>query len=244
MVRKTIGIIGGHQVVNGTAMQRAAEIYPRVVGRLLEATPLIIPSLPDVQDTGHLIEILDGVILTGGRPNVHPSEWGEEETEAHAPFDQGRDAVALPLVRAAVDAGVPLLGICRGFQEMNVAFGGSLHPEIRDLPGRMNHRMPTGDPPREEIFKPRHCVHLIPNGVFAGLYGKAEIFVNSLHGQGICIPGSRVVIEGRADDSTPEALSIADAPGLALGVQWHAEFDPWDQPVNAVLWRAFRAALG
>ena len=243
-MRKTIGIIGSHQDIDGNTSQRVASIYPHVIGRMLDATPLVIPSVPEAQEIEHLIEILDGVILTGGRANVHPSEWGEAESEAHEPFDRGRDAVALPLVRAAVDAGLPLFGICRGVQEMNVAFGGTLHPEIRDLPGRMNHRRPKEDTPREEIFRPRHRVDLIPGGVFADLYGTTEITVNSLHGQGITEPGDRVVIEGRAEDSTPEAISIADAPSFALGVQWHAEFDPWDQPVNAVLWHAFRTAVG
>jgi putative glutamine amidotransferase len=243
--RKTIGIIGTHEVnAHGTPSQRAADSYPIAVARMLGATPLIIPSLPETQDIGHLIEILDGVVLTGARPNVHPEEWGAAETEAHAPFDRGRDAVAIGLVRAAVDAALPLFGICRGFQEMNVAYGGTLHPEIRDLPGRMNHRMPKGETDRSIIFSPRHAVDLVPGGTFAGIYGAERIEVNSLHGQGIIEAGARITIEGRAEDTTPEALVIADAPGFAIGVQWHAEFDPWDQPVNGALWRAFAEAVG
>jgi putative glutamine amidotransferase len=211
---------------------------------MVGATPLMIPGLPETQDIGHLVGIFDGIVLTGGRANVHPEEWGATPSPAHEPYDRGRDRVALPLIRACVDAGLPLLGICRGMQEMNVAFGGTLHPEIRDLPGRMNHRMPRGDDvTREEIFRPRHCVHLVPGGTFARLYGSDEIFVNSLHGQGICEPADRVVIEGRADDTTPEAITIADAPGFALGVQWHAEYEPREQAVNAVIWNAFRKAI-
>lgn len=242
-MRRTIGIMGTEQIVDGTTSQRMNVMYPRVVAEYLDATPLMIPGTPDAHDIGHLVEIFDGIVLTGARPNVHPEEWGGEAHPAHEPYDRGRDRVALPLVRACVEAGVPLFGICRGIQEMSVAFGGDLHPEIRDLPGRMNHRRPPGDVSREEIFRLRHKVHLDPGGIFAGLYGTTEIETNTLHGQGIVRPGDRVRVEGRAEDTTIEAISIDAAPGFALGVQWHAEFDPWDQPVNAVLWSAFRKAI-
>ena len=244
MTRKTIGIIGNEQVLDGNTSQRVAFIYPKVVARMLEATPLVIPAMPETQDIAHLVEILDGVVLTGARPNVHPEEYGAPETEAHGPFDRGRDRVALPLVRACVEAGVPLFGICRGFQEMAVAYGSTLHPEIRELPGRMNHRRPRHEGvTRAEIFTPRHPVDLLPGGVLAGIYGTTRIVTNTLHGQGVEAVGARVAIEGRAEDGTPEALVIREAPGFALGVQWHAEFDPWDQPVNVPLWESFKSAL-
>jgi putative glutamine amidotransferase len=141
-----------------------------------------------------------------------------------------------------------LLGICRGLQEMNVAFGGSLHPEIRELPGRVNHRMPrleTGEihPDHEVIFGDRHDVRLVPGGAFARLLGCETIRVNSLHGQGILEPGARVVVEGVADDGTIEAIRVADAPGFALGVQWHAEYDPQRNPINRALFQAFGEAV-
>ena len=156
--------------------------------------------------------------------------------------------MALGLIEACVERGVPLFGICRGLQEMNVAFGGSLHPEIRDIPGRMNHRMPrlaNGEihPDPEVVFADRHEVTLAPQGAFAKLLGREKIKVNSLHGQGILEPGKRVVIEGVAEDGTIEAISIADAPGFALGVQWHAEYDPQSNPINRTLFEAFGAAL-
>jgi putative glutamine amidotransferase len=143
---------------------------------------------------------------------------------------------------------VPLFGICRGFQEMNVAFGGSLHPEIRELPGRMNHRMPrleNGEvhPDPEVVFADRHDVRLTPGGAFARLYGRDSIRVNSLHGQGILDPGKRIVIEGIAEDGTIEAIRIADAAGFALGVQWHAEYDPQKNPVNRTLFESFGRAV-
>ncbi len=242
--KKTVGIIGTHALSDaGVPSQRAAESYPRVVGEMTGAVPLIIPSIPEVQDIGHLVEILDGIVLTGARPNVHPEEYGHAETEGHGPFDRNRDAVALPLVRAAVEAGLPLFGICRGFQEMNVAYGGTLHPEVGDIPGRLVHRMPKGETDRSVIFRPRQHVRLIPDGAFAAVLGTTEIVVNSLHGQCIEEAGRRILIEGLAEDGTPEAISITDAPGFALGVQWHAEWDPAGDPVNGPLWRAFADAL-
>jgi putative glutamine amidotransferase len=143
---------------------------------------------------------------------------------------------------------VPLFGICRGLQEMNVAFGGSLHPEIRELPGRVNHRMPrleTGEihPDPLVVFADRHDVHLVPGGAFATLLNCETIRVNSLHGQGILVPGERVAVEGVAEDGTIEAIRITDAPGFALGVQWHAEHDPQSNPVNRKLFQAFGAAV-
>jgi putative glutamine amidotransferase len=143
---------------------------------------------------------------------------------------------------------VPIFGICRGLQEMNVAFGGSLHPEIREIPGRMNHRMPrleNGEihPDPTVVFADRHDVHLTPGGAFASLLGCETIRVNSLHGQGILEPGARVVIEGIAEDGTIEAIRIADAASFALGVQWHAEYDPQRNPINRKLFEAFGEAL-
>ena len=131
---------------------------------------------------------------------------------------------------------------------MNVAFGGTLHPEIRDLPGRMNHRAPrleSGEvhPDPQVVFADRHEVHFRPDGPFARLFGSTTIRVNSLHGQGILEPGERIIVEGVAEDGTIEAISVADAPSLALGVQWHAEHDPQTNSFNRVLFEAFGTAL-
>jgi putative glutamine amidotransferase len=131
---------------------------------------------------------------------------------------------------------------------MNVAFGGSLHPEIRELPGRMNHRAPrleTGEvhPDHTVVFADRHDVKLVPGGAFARILGCEMIRVNSLHGQGILEPGPRVIIEGVAEDGTIEAIRIAEAASFALGVQWHAEYDPQKSPINRALFEAFGAAL-
>ena len=245
MGRKTVGIIGNAMTTGpGSPGQRASDSYIRAVAGIAGAVPLIVPGLPETQDIGHLVEILDGVVLTGARPNVHPSLYGVAPAPAYEPYDEGRDAVAIPLIRAAVAAGVALFGICRGFQEINVAFGGTLHPEIRDLPGRMNHRMPPGETDPEVIYRLRHQVRLTPGGRLATLLASEKVMVNSLHGQGLLVEAQRITVEGWAADGTPEALVVTDAPGFALGVQWHAEYAAETDPVNRALFEAFGAALG
>jgi putative glutamine amidotransferase len=249
MTRPVVGVIGNARLVeNRWATQMVGERNLRAVAEVAGALPLMFAGAPDITDIGALLDTVDGILLTGARANVHPTRFGGEANPAHEPYDNDRDALALALVEACVERGVPLFGICRGFQEMSVAFGCSLHPEIRELPGRMNHRMPrleNGEihPDPLVIFADRHDVALTPGGAFATLLGCETIRVNSLHGQGIDIPGKRVVVEGVADDGTIEAIRIADAPGFALGVQWHAEYDPQQNPVNRTLFQAFGAAL-
>ena len=148
----------------------------------------------------------------------------------------------MPLIRALVTRGQPYLAICRGFQEMNVAMGGSLHPEIRDLPGRDNHRMPP-DGTLEEKFALRHDVRFPPGGVFARMLGAEVVRTNTLHGQGIKEPGPRVVIDGHAPDGTPEAIYIKDSKGFGVGVQWHPEYSAAQDPVSRPLFSAFGAAV-
>ena len=249
MKRPMIGVIGNNYLVEDRiATQLVAETNLRAVAEVAGALPMTFAGSPDITEIGSLLEVVDGVLLTGARANVHPSRFGTEPHPRYEPYDTQRDALALALVEACVARGVPLFGICRGFQEMNVAFGGSLHPEIRELPGRVNHRMPrlaTGEmhPDRAVVFADRHEVRLVPGGAFARLLGQETIRVNSLHGQGILQPGERVVVEGVAEDGTIEAIRIADAPGFALGVQWHAEYDPQRNPVNRALFQAFGEAV-
>ena len=203
--------------------------------------PLIIPSDPSLVSVEELLETCDGFLLTGGRPNVHPEEYGEPATEAHGTFDRARDAIALGLVRACVERGQPFFGVCRGFQEVNVAMGGTLYPEIRELPGRMNHRMPP-DGTMEQKFELRHDVTFTQGGVFHEVLGAPKVRTNTLHGQGIKAAGPRVVIDGFAEDGTPEAIYIKDAPGFTLAVQWHPEWDAGNDPVSRPLFERFGAA--
>jgi putative glutamine amidotransferase len=248
MARPVIGVIGNARLIdNRFPAQIVGANNMQAVAAVAGALPLMFAADPAITDLGDLLDTVDGILLTGGRANVHPARFNAAPCAAHEPYDEARDAVALPLIEACVARGVPLFGICRGFQEMNVAFGGSLHPEIRNLPGRLNHRMPrlaNGEihPDLEVIFADRHEVRLTPDGAFARLLARETIRVNSLHGQGILEPGARVVIEGVAEDETVEAIRIRDAAGFALGVQWHAEHDPATNPINRALFEAFGSA--
>lgn len=249
MPKPLVGVVGSRYLVNDRIpTQLVGERNLRAVAEVAGALPLMFAGEPDITDIGRLLDTVDGVLLTGGRANVHPAHFNAEPHPSHEPYDEARDQVTLRVTEACVAQGVPILGVCRGIQEMAVAFGSTLHPEIRDLPGRMNHRairLANGDihPDPEVVFADRHDVRLVPGGVFAGLFGRETIRVNSLHGQGILEPGDRVVVEGVAEDGTIEAVRIADAPGFALGVQWHAEHDPQTNPVNRALFQAFGDAV-
>lgn len=239
MSRPVIGIIGNQYLLNDQYPAHAGgKMNSEAVAKVAGCMPLLVPADPRFVSVEELTNICDGFLLTGGRPNVHPSEYGEKATLAHGEFDQARDAIVLPLVRACVASGQPFLGICRGFQEVNVAMGGSLYPEIRDLPGRDNHRMPP-DGTLEEKFALRHIVKFSEGGVFHQLMSAREVMTNTLHGQGIKRPGERIVIDGHAPDGTPEAIYIREAPGFSLAVQWHPEYDAANDPVSRPLFVAF-----
>lgn len=243
MSRPVVGIICNKNTLEGDFQIFAgARMNVQAVSDVTRALPLLIPPDPDAVCIDTLMEICDGFLFTGGRPNVHPEEYGEDYTEAHGVMDRDRDGVALPLIRALVDRGQPLLGICRGFQEVAVAFGSTLHPEIRDLPGRMNHRMPP-DGTMEEKFAIRHPVTLTENGKFHALWGKTEVQTNTLHGQGIKDAGARVIVEGHAPDGTPEAIHIRGAEGFTMAVQWHPEWQADQDPVSRPLFEAFGEAV-
>ncbi len=249
MKKPVVGVIGNQYVVEDRfATQLVGERNLKALIDVCDALPLMFAGSPELTDIAALLDAVDGIVLTGARANVHPSHFGKEPDVAHEPYDPGRDAVALQLCRACVDKAVPLFGICRGMQEMAVAYGGTLHPEIRDLEGRMNHRMPrleNGEihPDPEIVFADRHDVALTPGGTLARLYGCDTIRVNSLHGQGILEVGERMNVEGIAEDDTIEAITISGAENFAIGVQWHAEYEPQENPVNKVLFEAFGQAL-
>ena len=239
MTRPVIGVIANSHLINDDYhVQGAGMINLQAVRQASGGIPLTVPADPSLFALDELRATCDGFVFTGGRPNVHPEEYGEEETEAHGTFDRNRDRLVLPLIRACVEAGQPILGICRGFQEVNVAFGGTLHPEIRDLPGRDNHRMPP-DGTLEEKFALRHEVTFSEAGPFHRLMGAQTVMTNTLHGQGIKTAGERIVVDGHAPDGTPEAIYIKDAPGFCLSVQWHPEWRAAEDPVSRPLFQAF-----
>ena len=241
-MRPVIGIIGNHYLINDEYPAHACgEMNTDAVAQVCDAIPMVVPADPKLIDIHELVELCDGFVFTGGRPNVHPKEYGEELTPAHGDMDERRDGLALPLIRLLVERGQPFLAICRGFQEMNVALGGSLYPEIRDLPGRDNHRMPP-DGTIEEKFALRHDVTLTPGGVFAQVFGADVVRTNTLHGQGIKVAGPNVVVDGHAPDGTPEAIYVKDAKGFGLGVQWHPEYNAADDPVSRPLFDALGQA--
>ena len=209
--------------------------------RLAGATPLIVPTaLPDELEA--LLDLADGVLLTGSPSNVHPSHFGEAVHDPALPLDPDRDAWTLPLVRLAIARGLPLLAICRGTQEANVALGGSLHQAVQDLPQHQDHRARAGQPV-ELQYAVAHEVLVEPGGVLSRVTGLARFDVNSLHGQAVkqLAPGLRV--EARAPDGVIEAFSVDPAPGFNLCLQWHPEWQAEHNPVSMQLLRAFGQAL-
>ncbi|HUD50559.1 gamma-glutamyl-gamma-aminobutyrate hydrolase family protein, partial [Parvibaculum sp.] len=195
-----------------------------------------------------IFALCDGIFLTGSHSNVHPRNYGGTDPREGVLLDEQRDALTLGLIRASVARGVPLFCVCRGFQEMNVAYGGTLHQHIHEEPGepgfapRRDHRE-NKDDPLDTQYGPAHEVNLIEGGAFETILGTRAIRVNSLHGQGVARLADRLVAEGRAPDGTVEAMSVRDAPGFALGVQWHPEWKYRENPVSLKLLGAFGDAV-
>ncbi|MDO9072742.1 MAG: gamma-glutamyl-gamma-aminobutyrate hydrolase family protein [Rubrivivax sp.] len=209
--------------------------------RLAGALPLIAPPYA-VDELDALLDTADGVLLTGSPSNVHPSHFGEDVLNAALPLDPERDAWTLPLISRALARGVPLLAICRGTQETNVALGGTLHQAVQDVPGLNDHRSREGATAAEQ-YGPAHRVDVVPGGRLAGIVGNMAITVNSVHGQGIkaLAPGLRV--EALAPDGLVEAFSQPAAAGFNLCLQWHPEWQAADNPVSMQILRAFGEAV-
>ncbi|KUM40073.1 gamma-glutamyl-gamma-aminobutyrate hydrolase family protein [Pseudomonas sp. EpS/L25] len=218
----------------------AGDKYLRAVVEGAGGMPLVIPALADLIATEALVERLDGLLFTGSPSNVEPHHYQGTPSEPGTLHDAARDAVTLPLLRAAVAAGVPVLGICRGFQEMNVAFGGSLHQKVHEAGPFMDHRE-RGET-LEEHYGLHHPVEVQPGGVFESLDLPARFEVNSIHGQGIdrLAPGLRA--EALAPDGLIEAVSVQEARTFACGVQWHPEWQVRSHPVYLALFKAFGTA--
>ncbi|RWB36609.1 MAG: gamma-glutamyl-gamma-aminobutyrate hydrolase family protein [Mesorhizobium sp.] len=204
--------------------------------------PLVVPSLGDRLDLDQLFAAVDGVLITGSGSNVHPSLYGGEAREVNGPYDQARDSTTLPLIREAIDRGVPLLAICRGLQEMNVALGGTLATEIPERPGLFDHREPPNDN-RDERFAVRQTLAVNSGGWLSQILGAGTIRVNSLHRQAIGRLGARLQIEALAEDGIVEAVSVQNARAFAVGVQWHPEFWVESDEVSARIFHAFGDAV-
>lgn len=213
--------------------------YVAAVASGAAATPLIVPALGQATDFEALLDLADGIMLTGSPSNVHASLYGEAVLDATLPQDAARDATTLPLIRAAIQRGIPLLAICRGFQEVNVALGGTLHQALHTVAGMADHREQKGQP-LEQQYALAHRVLLEPEGQLTQMLGGvSDIMVNSLHGQGIKQLAPGLAVEARADDGLIEAYRVANAAGFTLAVQWHPEWRLQENPDSVKLFRAF-----
>jgi putative glutamine amidotransferase len=204
--------------------------------------PVLVPSFGDRLDFDRLLASVDGVMVTGSKSNVHPDLYGGEAGEANGPYDPARDATTLPLIRKAIERGVPLLAICRGIQELNVALGGTLAGEIQEREGALDHRAPVSDS-QDERFAIRQSISIKAGSCLAGVFGAGEIMVNSVHRQGIDRLGERLQVEAVAADGTVEAVSVKDSRGFAVGVQWHPEYWVKSDSASAKIFRAFGDAV-
>jgi len=218
----------------------AASKYVDAV-RLAGCQPLIVPSvaLPDVDA---LLDVAHGMLLTGSPSNVHPQHYDETVLDESLPLDPARDAWILPMIPKVLARGIPLFAICRGFQEANVALGGTLHQAVHQVEGFADHRDRDEDP-ADVQYQLAHEVFIEPGGMLARLLETDRIAVNSLHGQGINRLASRLRVEARAPDDLVEAFSVPDAPGFALAVQWHPEWHAAENPVSMRLIGAFGDAV-
>ena len=228
-------------MVGAHPFHMVGEKYARAVLDAAGAAPLLIPSLADELGFDELLQRLDGLLFTGSPSNVEPHLYEGAPSAPGTLHDPARDATTLPLIRKAVRAGVPVFGICRGFQEMNVAFGGTLHQKLHEVPGYLDHR-DDGTQPLEVQYGPAHEVTLEPGGVLRSLAGSDRIQVNSLHNQGIDRLGAELAVEARAPDGVIEAFRVRDAQRFALAVQWHPEWKVMSNPFSRALFAAFGQA--
>ena len=204
--------------------------------------PLELPNLGGTLDLDGLLERVDGVVMTGSRSNVHPAHYGAVPSVSHEPYDEDRDRMSFELVRRALARRIPVLSICRGMQELNVALGGTLATEIQDLPGRMDHRAPPNDA-QEARFAIRHPVEVRQGGLLHNIVGADHIAVNSLHRQAIDTLAPGLTVEATAADGTIEAVSAGNGESFALGVQWHPEYWFRTDPTSAKILAAFGDAV-
>jgi putative glutamine amidotransferase len=228
-------------MVGAHPFHMVGEKYARAVLDAAGAAPLLIPSLADELGFDELLQRLDGLLFTGSPSNVEPHRYEGAPSAPGTLHDPARDATTLPLIRKAVRAGVPVFGICRGFQEMNVAFGGTLHQRLHEVPGHLDHR-DDDTQPLEVQYGPAHDVTLEPGGVLRSLAASDRIQVNSLHNQGIDRLGAELAVEARAPDGVIEAFRVRDAPRFALAVQWHPEWKVMSNPFSRALFAAFGQA--
>ena len=238
---KRVGIVCDRRIFDGMPVHQADDEYIAAVKDGVGALPLLIPSTGAPLPIADILASVDGLLFTGAPSNVAPSHYGAQ-LRPGTELDEIRDATALPLLRAAVQAQKPLLAICRGFQELNVALGGSLHQHLHEIPGRLDHREPA-NAARDAEYAPAHAIAIVPDGLLARLSGWKEASVNSLHHQGVDRLAPGLKAEALAPDGQIEAVSLPANTAFLLGVQWHPEWDFADNPLSLAIFRGFGAAL-
>jgi putative glutamine amidotransferase len=229
---RSLGRISAHSV---------SEKYIRAVIEGIGGQPVIIPALASGDHIASVIAPLDGILLTGSPSNVEPHHYGGAPSRPGTLHDPHRDGTTLPLIRTAVAEGVPILALCRGHQELNVALGGTLHQNVHELPGKRDHRAPP-DQPNDVRYAPAHPIRLRRGGILAGFTSEPEVQVNSLHAQAIDRPGDGLAVEAVSNDGVIEAVRLTGAPGLALGIQWHPEWSIATNPFSAAIFAAMGEA--
>ena len=239
--RPVIGLPADRRMIGKHPFHAVGEKYIRAVVDAAGALPLLIPALGDELDIDAVLEHVDGILFTGSPSNVEPHHYRGDASAPGTLHDPHRDATTLALIPKAVHSGVPVLGICRGFQEMNVAFGGTLHQKVHEVPGHLDHR-DDESLALDEQYGPAHDVVLEPGGLLRGLAGVDRVRVNSLHSQGVEQLGSELSVEARAPDGLIEAFRVRGAPRFALAVQWHPEWKVMSNSFSRALFAAFGAA--
>lgn len=236
-----VGVVSDRRMVGAHPFHMVGEKYLQAVWDGAGAYPVALPSLGGDFDVPAILQRLDGLLLTGSPSNVEPHHYLGDPSEPGTWHDPERDLASLALIPAAVRSGMPVFAICRGFQEMNVAFGGSLHQKVHEVPGHRVHKE-NPDDPLEVQYGPSHEVRFPPGGLLARLTGVAGATVNSLHSQAVDRLGEGLAVEATADDGLVEAFTVQGAPGFNLSVQWHPEWRVRDNPVSLALFRAFGEA--
>jgi putative glutamine amidotransferase len=237
MMRKPVVLIPScNRVIGQYPFHVAGKKYAEAV-RLAGCLPLVVPAIA-ADEIDDLLEVAEGMLLTGSPSNVHPQHFGEEVLDPSLPLDPDRDTWTLPLIPRLLSRGIPLFAICRGFQETNVALGGTLYQAVHQIPGQRDHRG-NKDAPPEVTYGLAHTVDVLPGGLLADILGPGTIEVNSVHGQGVNRLAGGLRIEARAPDGLVEAFSVADAPAFNLCLQWHPEWEAASNPISQRLFKAF-----
>jgi putative glutamine amidotransferase len=239
--RPVIGIPADRRLIGPHPFHAVGEKYIRAVAEAAGAIPLLLPALGDLVSSEEILERVDGILFTGSPSNVEPHHYAGMPSAPGTLHDPHRDAITLPLIPRAVQLGVPVFGVCRGFQEMNVAFGGTLHQKLHEVPGFLDHR-DDDSLPLDVQYAPVHDVTLEPGGLLRALAGTDRLKVNSLHSQGVDQLAPPLVAEARAPDGVVEAFRVKDAPRFAIAVQWHPEWQVMSNAFSRALFAAFGAA--